>query len=90
MGEYRVEILEILKRRAAPTRHPPRHPFRGVSPLRRIRHLDRLKSDATKLFLSSEIHRLAFSFLPLLRFYPDSSPMEASWILFILHFSPLE
>lgn len=62
MGEYRVEILEILKRRAAPTRHPRRHPFRGVSPpLRRIRHPDRLKSDATKLFLSGEIRRRVLS-----------------------------
>ena len=62
MGEYRVEILEILKRRAAPTRHPRRHPFRGVSPpLRRIRHPDRLKSDSTKLFLSGEIRRRVLS-----------------------------
>lgn len=73
MGEYRVEILEILKRRAAPTRHPRRHPFRGVSPLRRIRHLDRLKSDATKLFLSSEIRRRAFSFSRAsVEIFPDS------------------
>lgn len=73
MGEYRVEILEILKRRAAPTRHPRRHPFRGVSPLRRIRHPDRLKSDATKLFLSSEIRQHAFSFPQAsVEIFPDS------------------
>lgn len=73
MGEYRVEILEILKRRAAPTRHPRRHPFRGVSPLRRIRHPDRLKSDATKLFLSSEIRQHAFSFSQAsVEIFPDS------------------
>lgn len=98
MGEYRVEILEILKRRAAPTRHPRRHPFRGVSPpLRRIRHPDRLKSDATKLFLSGEIRRrvlspfhepsVEISYSP-----PPPPPRFLEWKCssFILHFSPLQ
>ena len=59
--------IRDIKKEPPSTRHPRRHPLRdGLSPSpspihRHIRHLDRLKSDAIKLFLSSEACRWALS-----------------------------